>query len=498
VSDKKILCLGNNSEDTDTRSKLLAQQRGMCYHGLLTEIKNVAPGCYQTSIYDMPYGDLIELSKNIDEVIILDQSKESYQDDHAFHQTISLAKHLKSTCNVVFLDESFNKTIEDELKTNKSICILPFIQSVTVNNHYRLCCYSNTSISKFDPLIKYSDDTARNIVKQKMLDGEKLVYCKFCYDLENKKIISPRITQTIEWSNRLSVKPASNFATIDGPVYYEIRAGNQCNLMCRMCSPANSSLIEKENQKLKIYNDNDFQYTGFDHVDINKVEKLYVAGGEPTIMPEFYTFLENCISKGKTNIEIQINTNAVSLTKRFKSLLRFFNNVSFEISIDGYKLVNEYIRWPTNWDKLINNVDYIHNKGYNISFGPVVSIYNIANLHSIIKFLNNRYKNVPIHLSPVSFEGDILSPYIFPNKKLVIDDLSKIKKLDIYHNDLVFKSKIDAYLNYFINDHQINLTKLELFFKYNDQLDTHRNSRLVDYIPELEQCRNLAHNLSWR
>jgi MoaA/NifB/PqqE/SkfB family radical SAM enzyme len=491
VSNKKILCLGNNSEDTDTRSKLLAHQQGMFYHGLITEIKNVAPGCYQTSIYDMSYGDLIELSKNIDEVIILDQPKESYQDDHAFYQTISLGKHLKSICNVVFLDQTFNKTIEDELKINKSICILPFIQSVVINNHFHLCCYANKPMSKFDPSIKYSDDPKRNIVKQKMLSGDKLDYCKSCYDLEDVKIISPRITQTVEWADRLSIKSKNEFITLNSPTYYEIRASNQCNLMCRMCIPANSNLIENENKKLKLFNDSNFQYTGFNHVDINKVEKLYVAGGEPTIMPEFYTFLEKCIAKKKTNIEIQINTNAVSLTKKFKSLLKFFNNVSFEISVDGYKLVNEYVRWPTNWEKLINNIDYIHNIGHNISFNSVVSIYNIASLHSIIEFLNIRYKKVPIHLSLVSFEGDILSPYIFPNDELVINNLSKIKKLDIYRNDPVFRSKIDTYLNYFINDHQIDLTKLELFFKYNDQLDTYRNSRLVDYIPELEQFRKL-------
>lgn len=489
---KKILCLGNSSEDTDLRSREIAQAQNLPYHGLITEVKDIEAGCYQTSFYDMSYGDLIELSKQMDDIIILDQLKETYLDEHAFYQTISLGKHLKSTNNVLFLDESFNETIEDELKTNKSICILPFIQSVTMNDKFHACCYSNNPLSKINPLVNYSNDINRNLVKQKMLAGEKLnYYCKICYSLEDKEITSPRITQTIEWANRLDIKNISEFTTIPEPVYYEIRASNQCNLMCRMCNPKSSNLIEKENQTLNYFKDIAHQYTGFDSIDINTIEKLYVAGGEPTIMLELYKFLEECIEKKKTNFEIQVNTNAVSLSKKFKSLIKQFSNFNFEISVDGFELVNQYIRWPSKWEKLINNIDYLQNEGHRISFNSVVSIYNIASCYSTIEFLSNRYKKLPIHLSKGEFDNDILSPYIFPNKDVVIANLIKIKKLDIYNNDLVLKSKIDEYLDYFTNNHKVDLVTLTAFFKYNNMLDKSRNVKLVDYIPELEQCRKL-------
>lgn len=495
MNDKKILCLGNNTEDTDILAKLVAQERNLEYHGLITEVKEINPGCYQTSFYDMSYGDLIQLSKNIDEIIILDQSKDSYLDVHAFYQTIGLGKYLKSTCNVTFLDDSFNYTIEDTLKTNKSLCILPFIQSVTINGNYTVCCRSNTPISKIDPTINYSSDANRNSIKQKMLAGEKLdQYCKICYDLEDKEIISHRITNTVEWANRLGIKNINDLSNLADPIFYEIRSSNQCNLMCRMCNPDWSSLVEKENQKLKIFNNGKFQYTGFDHINIDKVEKLYVAGGEPTIMPELYKFLEDCIEKKKTNFEIQLNTNAVSLNKKFKSLLKHFDNFNFEISVDGYGLVNQYVRWPTNWDKLVNNIDYIYNQGHKISFNSVVSIYNIASLYSTVEFLSNRYEKIAIHLNRVTFtylKKDILSPYIFPDAKLIIDNLDKIKKLEVYHNDIVLKSKIDEYQDYFKNRHIISLPTLTSFFEYNDKLDNSRNIRLIDYVPELEQYRTL-------
>jgi hypothetical protein len=118
-------------------------------------------------------------------------------------------------------------------------------------------------------------------------------------------------------------------------------------------------------------------------------------------------------------------------------------------------------------------------------------------LYSTVEFLSNRYKKIPIHLSPVMFtylKKDILSPYIFPDAKLIIANLDKIKKLEIYHNDLVLKNKVDEYLNYFDTKHIVDLSTLTSFFEYNDKLDRSRNIKLIDYIPELEQYRTLINN----
>ena len=49
----------------------------------------------------------------------------------------------------------------------------------------------------------------------------------------------------------------------------------------------------------------------------------------------------------------------------------------------------------------------------------------------------------------------------------------------------------DEYLDYFSNKHTNDLSTLSSFFEYNDMLDESRNSKLIDYIPELEQCREL-------
>ena len=57
----------------------------------------------------------------------------------------------------------------------------------------------------------------------------------------------------------------------------------------------------------------------------------------------------------------------------------------------------------------------------------------------------------------------------------------------------MLKNKVDEYQDYFENKHTINLSKLASFFEYNDKLDSSRNIKLIDYIPELEQCRILTY-----
>jgi len=499
LNNKKILCLGNNTEDTHEKAKKLSESLSVEYHGLLSDITVTNNGCYQTSIYDWSYGDLLLILNQIDEIFILDQSKDSYNSEHDFYQTINIGKHFSQSKKVIFLNQSLVYDIFDMLQTNKSLCILPWIESVVYDEEYYACCRSPTPISKFDKTISFKQDSSRNLLKEKMIKGELVPdYCSSCYNLEKRGINSPRITETIEWARRLNVNSFESLQSIENPVYYEIRPGNKCNLMCRMCGPGSSSMIEKENKKIQIFPiDTNINYNSFDDIDINNLQRLYVAGGEPTISLEFHKFLKHCIEEKRTAIEIIINTNCVSLSHKFKKLIEHFSNIKFEVSVDGFERNNQYVRWPTKWEKLISNIDYLNKNNFPISFGVVVSIYTIVCLDKTVEFLSNRYPNSIIHLTTVHFSDDILSPYNFPNQKMVLDKLSRIKQMKIYKNDIVFQSMINEYYRCFSSNQIIDNNKLKKFFKYNDLLDQSRDVKLIDYIPELEACRNYITNQTY-
>jgi hypothetical protein len=58
-----------------------------------------------------------------------------------------------------------------------------------------------------------------------------------------------------------------------------------------------------------------------------------------------------------------------------------------------------------------------------------------------------------------------------------------------YSNGKSNKSFFDSALKYYSDNPTPDLSMLKKFFEYNDKLDQARNVRLIDYIPELEECR---------
>ena len=205
-SSKKILCLGNNSEDTDVKTRAIATSNSQEYYGLITEIIPIVDGYYQTSVYDMEYGKLVELIKLFDEVIILDQPKVEWSHPDAFYNTVRIATQAKEFVKVTWLDHSYSSDItvfEELVKTNKSFCIFPFIELLVQNKHTTACCRSMMPITSLEKLVDWQTDPEYSKIRQKMLSGELLPkHCNVCYNYEDKGMLSARQQEAVEWANR--------------------------------------------------------------------------------------------------------------------------------------------------------------------------------------------------------------------------------------------------------------------------------------------------------
>ena len=95
----KILCLGNNTEDTDVKTCDLAKVNSTVCHGLLSELDGAIvsiaqEGWYHSSVYDIEYGRLEELSSKFDSVIMLAQPKEQYSHPDAFYKIYPMVNFL--------------------------------------------------------------------------------------------------------------------------------------------------------------------------------------------------------------------------------------------------------------------------------------------------------------------------------------------------------------------------------------------------------------------
>jgi sulfatase maturation enzyme AslB (radical SAM superfamily) len=488
---KKILCLGNNSEDTDVKTRVIAHSKSQEYHGLITEIIPIVDGYYQTSIYDIEYGKLVELIKLFDEVVILDQPKAAWTHPDAFYNTIRIAKQAEEFVKVTWLDQSYSTDItlfEELVTTNKSFCIFPFIELLVNNGSTTVCCRSFKPITKLSDLTNFQTDLEYKKIRDSMLAGESLPeHCSTCYNYESKGMLSARQQETVEWANRLNLTSLDDLASITSPVYYEVRASNVCNLQCRMCGPESSNLIEKEYKTIGIYeNIPSIEYTDFEFIDFTNLTKLYVSGGEPTAMPEFYDFLQTCIDQNNTSFEFLVNTNATKISKKLLDLFAQFSNLQFVVSIDGLDSVNHYIRWPSEWMNIINNVHVLKERGHIITFNTTVSIYNITNLYLLLQFFDTEFPTTLVHCQLVGSDDNVLSPFLFPES---IDTLKDIINLNCYKNDPLLASFIDGLIAHFNSTNDIDVSRLTKFFEFNDKLDRSRNVKLADYIPELDNCR---------
>ena len=177
---KKVLCLGNNTIDTDTKTKHLSEINKSHFHGLLSELGGVLdpsaysqPGYYHSSIYDLEFGRLLALTNEFDQVVVLDQNIDQWSHPDAFYRTLQLLSKIKVPVhylNTGMLD-TFN-FFSSLVAENKSFCIFPFIELLVNYDYTTVCCRSSFPITKISEVIDYRQDPEYVKIRDKMIRGE--------------------------------------------------------------------------------------------------------------------------------------------------------------------------------------------------------------------------------------------------------------------------------------------------------------------------------------
>lgn len=486
-----VLCIGSGNHAANELAKLYAESNSLEYQGLLDQSTIEKTGCYHSSIVDLSIDTIRKIAPSFNKLVLLNQGLNEYNCVEDYRLTVDLLNELKDLINVEFLDNAQNFSSISDLNKNKSLCLIPFIGFRKEGLAISPCCHFDHSI-EFTTAKEFNFITNEKFrdLRSRMLEGQSTPECSYCQQVESTGVISPRLSWSKEWLVKLGFNTTESIQVQE--THYDIRLGNECNLMCRMCIPKFSNLIDKEYYDLNL---TDTKYGKIDLADFSMinfaaVRQVYVAGGEPTINTNFVSFLQKCVQQ-KAEFEIIINTNAMSLTREFIDLVKQLPNVKFEISVDGFDLVNKYIRWPANWDKLTRNIQTLNEISCGqISFSTVASIYNIGNIYKCLHYLDSTYPYAVKHLG-YTFDPILHQPWKFPNKELALADLKKVHSLLCYQTQPALKSSIDG-LEAMIVAHQNSPSDLVDFFKWNDLLDQQRGVCLKDYIPDLENYRPIS------
>jgi organic radical activating enzyme len=377
-------------------------------------------------------------------------------------------------------------------------CILPWIHMHgNINGEYKVCCFTESHPSvlgtKDTPLLDVWNNDSYKELRQKFLNDEIPDQCKNpCYNKESLGVTtSPRQNSNHTWRHYEQLQSS---LTPKSPIYLDFRFGNVCNFRCRTCGPMASTSWIKEAKELfnnhknaKLidnWTNNNHLWEALELIYPN-IETVYFAGGEPLVLDGHYKMLEFLISKNKTNINIDYNTN-LSILKYKKydliSLWKQFKKVNLWVSCDGYGKVGEYIRKELDWELFNSNIDTV--KPYINNLSVVVSILSIYNLTDLILWANS--KNLNIYGTTLT-GPEYLSCQILP-------DIEKEKIIKYYRkfletNSSILKpyyiSQISDWIR-FMKGTPTNREALEVKFKKITYiLDRSRNENFTSVVPEL-------------
>lgn len=403
--------------------------------------------------------------------------------------------------------------IKQAEKDSKTFCVMPFVCAlVNTNAQLGYCCVSD---NRFGAKYKAGKDSILNMWssdevdddRYNMLSGEKVKGCEMCYLQEKIGKISYRQKFNTEW-----IESNVNFT----PIYLDLRLGSLCNLKCRMCNPFNSCVYAKEHFDLfsedsdyrrifkECYGENpeylkdedpwwDSSILWDEIISfIPKLEKVYMTGGEPTLIEQNYMFLRKCLEANRHDLNLFFNINCTVLKDEFLDLLKQFSRVKINASIDGVGKMNEYIRYPSNWNVIDRNFRKLAAlKNIELGISPVVQIYNALHLSELLKYIedvSNEYKK---HIN-IDFLINVRPEYFdireLPRDIRVIakEKLENVKQMKIYRNHENIRNVVDSTQELMLLDDNDG-KHISDFFIMTKLFDAKRNQSFKEYIPDLYQ-----------
>lgn len=380
------------------------------------------------------------------------------------------------------------------MKKQDTKCLAPWmsIHNWPDGNVYPCCLWDSG-----DPIGNVNEQPLKEIwnadklkdARVKMLNGEKVSSCSRCYLLEStgdssyRQRINKEHAQYDHYLDRTNKDGSLNFMNFH---LWDLRISNFCNFKCRSCGAGLSSswhkdaveleLTPKDSKALININDKtDFLKQIENHYDC--VDEIYFAGGEPLIMPEHYTILNELIERKKTDTAIRYSTNFSKLTFKGTHIFDYwkkFDNLELFISIDGVGKVGEYVRSGYNDKEFENNVKAFKESGLKFKHYGYAVTYGVLNyLHLfdlVLDFIDRdfidktkpRDGNRTVFFSPISYPTHYdckFLPIRFKNqfinrlnnfeKELNLRNTSKEFNVDIFNKlTTVYKTSMSENFNY--------------------------------------------------
>lgn len=385
----------------------------------------------------------------------------------------------------------------------KNFCILPFISlhgKFTLKQHRPCCEWQGGFDGEYSSVEDLWNGKEFQDIRNQFNKRQMPKQCNVCVNNEKSNLLSMRQYNNRKYSKEVEFYTNNQKTIVDTPIYWDLRPSNICNLECVMCDTKNSSSISsrvdtwkktftitKEQGKVlgKVYGQRqEDSYFKYMKSNIDNVQEILFAGGEPFLMPEVLHLLEwlteNNYSK---NIELSILTNGTAFRSKWMNMLKSFKKLNLSISLDGVEEIVEYARYPNKWSSLERNVvkfnELNKESNCNVHLNPCIHIMNFIGLHKLFSFA----KQHDIDISPTLVYNAQDYDYLYIGRiktDMFIEELEKCKSVlhswNRNKDSLKFIENISK-IKFSIGKHN------EQFQTYIHYLDSHRPIKFLEQYP---------------
>jgi len=410
-----------------------------------------------------------------------------------------------------------------------TFCSSPWLHMrITHDGTFNYCRWGYNSASKFNirdtsPIDFFQKHMTP--VRDALLAGKSVPECSVCHQMEQHQKVSGRQRQLLkigvrpeQFEKTLASSPWAKIFAADKftqtPQDWQIDLGNYCNSACVFCSPGSSSKLASEYFKLGLIqqmppepwtNKTELIQRFVDTLTVSSnIQYIHFIGGETLITPAFKTILVALIQAGlHRTATIGLTTNLFVWRPDIVELLQQFQGVNLGMSVEAFAPVNDYVRWPSTLDTVIENtnrwIKIAKEHNWHMQFRTTPTALSISNLLSVYDMAWQH--SIAVESCDFLQDPDYMRPGVLP--KIIRDSIVSAMKTWITQHPIdlldhvintrdpnIAQSQIvqdlKSYVNYLENS-QDEGHRLPDLIAYLKKLESNRNNRILTYLPEYEE-----------
>ena len=369
-------------------------------------------------------------------------------------------------------------------------------------------------------------------IRKAMLDGDNVLGCGECAQMEQHGKISGRQKQLLkigvrseQFTKTLASSPwVPEFAnnptgiTQQLPQDWQIDLGNYCNSACVMCSPRSSSKIATEFLKLGIIDQLPGSSWCNDPVLVERfidtlkksphIQYLHFIGGETLITPAFKRILQVLVESGLgQSLTVGFTTNLTMWDQSVIELLTNFAGVHLGMSVECFHPVNDYVRWPSElsqvqlhahrWLELAQKHNWLvqlRTTPTILTVSKLLSVYDFAWQHRVAvescNFLN-RPEHMRVSVLPLTYRASVVKDMKqwLAQHPAGGETVTNIRDPGVVHTQIT--QDLQSYINY-IETAPDESDQLPALVQYLKLLEGNRGNSILPYLPEYEELFRTA------